>query len=64
MFPKIGFSMAKLQALAEPCGNVHFAGEATNTNACCTVQAAMETGHREAIKIIEQIDQIIIDTIE
>jgi monoamine oxidase len=49
MYPKVGMKPADLHALAEPMGNsIYFAGEATNTNACCTVQAAMETGIRAA----------------
>ena len=63
-FPHVqgGYSFAKagtilgrdIQALAEPMmnGRVLFAGEATNTGACCTVQAAMETGIRAAKEII------------
>ena len=53
MYPKVGISPTDFQALAEPIGNVYFAGEATNTNACCTVQAAMETGLRAAKQIVQ-----------
>ena len=55
MFPKVGFTKNDLHELAKPMGNIGFAGEATNTNACCTVQAAMETGIREARRILECI---------
>jgi monoamine oxidase len=55
MFPKVGFTKGHLEELAKPMGNIHFAGEATNMNAPCTVQAAMETGVREAQLIIEKI---------
>lgn len=54
MFPKTGMILGgDLQALAEPMmdGRVFFAGEATNINACCTIQAAMETGIRSAKEI-------------
>jgi hypothetical protein len=53
MFPKVGIQPKDLQALAEPMwdSRLFFAGEATNTNACCTVQAAMETGIRAAREV-------------
>jgi hypothetical protein len=59
MFPKIGMKTGQdLHALAEPMmdGRVFFAGEATNINACCTVQAAMETGIRAAKEILQSMD--------
>mmetsp|Transcript_17530 Transcript_17530/g.21413 ORF Transcript_17530/g.21413 Transcript_17530/m.21413 type:complete len:473 (-) Transcript_17530:770-2188(-) len=56
--PKVGFQTTHLKDLAQPVGNIHFAGEATNTNACCTVQAAMETGVREANKILDKINNV------
>ena len=52
MFPKLGCTKDHLKELARPLHNVHFAGEATNNNAPCTVQAAMETGEREAKAIL------------
>jgi predicted NAD/FAD-dependent oxidoreductase len=54
MFPKVGLTPAHLEALAAPAaaGRVHFAGEATHTGACCTIQAAMETGYRAARSIL------------
>lgn len=48
MYPKVGLKSKHLQDLAKPHGNIYFAGEATHTGACCTVQAAMETGVRAA----------------
>mmetsp|Transcript_17243 Transcript_17243/g.23954 ORF Transcript_17243/g.23954 Transcript_17243/m.23954 type:complete len:509 (-) Transcript_17243:27-1553(-) len=51
MFPKRGLTRQHLKDLAKPYGNVLFAGEATNTNACCTVQAAMDTGVRAASEV-------------
>ena len=50
MYPATGMTVHHLKALAAPIGGgrILFAGEATNTNACCTVQAAMETGIRAA----------------
>lgn len=48
MYPAVG--LTTLEPLAEPCmgGRVFLAGEATNTGACCTMQAALETGQRAA----------------
>lgn len=51
MYPKVGLTRQHLENLAEPSGNIFFAGEATNTNACCTIQAAMETGVRAAKQV-------------
>lgn len=51
MYPKVGITKEHLKRLAEPFGRCFFAGEATNTNACCTVQAAMETGQRAAKEV-------------
>jgi hypothetical protein len=50
MYPKV----QHLQTLAarSVCRRVHFAGEATHTGACCTIQAAMETGYRAADDIL------------
>ena len=53
MYPKVGMTRQHLHDLAEPQGKVFFAGEATNTNACCTIQAAMETGVRAAKQVWE-----------
>jgi monoamine oxidase len=47
-YPRVGMTTAHLEALAAPMGPIMFAGEATNTNAFGTVQAAMETGARAA----------------
>lgn len=56
MFPKTGMTAKDLDALAKPMDkSIYFAGEATNTNACCTVQAAMETGVRAANQVLEQL---------
>ena len=55
MYPKVGMTQEHLCDLAEPEGNVFFAGEATNTNACCTIQAAMETGERAAKQVQEYL---------
>eukprot|EP00977_Amphora_coffeiformis_P008505 scaffold1923_cov160-Amphora_coffeaeformis.AAC.17 len=51
MYPKTG--LTTLAPMAEPCvqGRVFLAGEATNTCACCTLQAAMETGVRAAEQV-------------
>jgi monoamine oxidase len=46
MYPKVGLKPHHLENLAKSHGNLYFAGEATHTGACCTVQAAMETGVR------------------
>eukprot|EP00934_Nitzschia_sp_Nitz4_P003119 Nitzschia sp. Nitz4//scaffold13_size275219//229109//230596//NITZ4_000915-RA/size275219-processed-gene-0.110-mRNA-1//1//CDS//3329536137//3109//frame0 len=48
MYPKVGIRPFDLENLAAPMGNIYFAGEATNTDACCTIQAAMETAVRAA----------------
>lgn len=56
MFAKTGMRPGMdLAVLAEPMmnGRLLFAGECTNTNACCTVQAAMETGYRAAKQVGE-----------
>lgn len=53
MYPKRNMTMDHLHAMAAPIGNmIFFAGEATNTNACCTVQAAVETGIRAAKQVL------------
>merc|ERR1712137_338945 len=44
--------MDHLRAMATPEGRIHFCGEATNTNACGTIQAAMETGVRAAKEVV------------
>eukprot|EP00980_Cylindrotheca_fusiformis_P001131 scaffold318_cov110-Cylindrotheca_fusiformis.AAC.3 len=52
VYPRIGVCPRHFSALAAPIGNtIFFAGEATNTNACCTVQAAIETGKRAAAEV-------------
>jgi monoamine oxidase len=51
MHPRVGITPNHLHALAKPYGRMIFAGEATNTNACCTVQAAIETGYRAASEV-------------
>jgi protoporphyrinogen oxidase len=51
VYPKTGSTVSTWQALAEPDGRLFWAGEATNTKACCTVQAAMETGKRAAQQV-------------
>lgn len=58
MYPKVGITPSHLHALAEPFGRCFFAGEATNTNACCTVQAAMETGQRAATEVESLLGQL------
>jgi monoamine oxidase len=52
MYPRVG--LQTLEPLAQPCkgGRVVLAGEATNTNACCTLQSAMETGVRAANQVL------------
>lgn len=59
MYPKVGMTVQHLHALAAPSAaaghrrrRVYFAGEATHTGACCTIQAAMETGYRAANDIL------------
>lgn len=52
MFPKVGVNAQDLANVAAQSGRLHFAGEATNTNAGCTVQAAMETGERAGAEIL------------
>ena len=55
MYGKKGMTTKHLHDLAEPQRNIFFAGEATNTNACCTVQAAMETGIRAANEVLQHL---------
>jgi hypothetical protein len=55
MYGKKGMTTEHLYDLAEPQGHFFFAGEATNTNACCTVQAAMETGIRAAKEVSQYL---------
>uniref|UniRef100_A0A8J9S7R2 Amine oxidase domain-containing protein n=1 Tax=Phaeodactylum tricornutum TaxID=2850 RepID=A0A8J9S7R2_PHATR len=52
MHARVGMQSSDLEALAAPSGCLFFAGEATNTEACCTIQAAMETGIRAANQIL------------
>jgi predicted NAD/FAD-dependent oxidoreductase len=51
VYPKTGSTVETWQALAVPDERLFWAGEATNTKACCTVQAAMETGSRAAQQV-------------
>ncbi len=53
MYPVVGMTVQHLHDLAAPDERMllFYAGEATNTNACCTVQAAMETGLRAAREV-------------
>jgi monoamine oxidase len=51
MHGKKGMSRHHFRDLAEAQGTMFFAGEATNTEACCTVQAAMETGVRSSREV-------------
>jgi len=54
IYPKVGITKKHFFEMASPVGDVlYFAGEATNTGACCTVQAAMETGERAAKEVLE-----------
>jgi Flavin containing amine oxidoreductase len=55
MHPIRGMTVQHLKDLAAREQRLLFAGEATNTNACCTMQAAMETGVRAAGEIWEDI---------
>ena len=55
MYPKVGMTLDHLRDLAASHGRIFFAGEATNTNACCTIQAAMETGVRAAEEVHEHM---------
>jgi Flavin containing amine oxidoreductase len=55
MYGKSGMTVQHLFDLAEPQDKIFFAGEATNTNACCTVQAAMETGLRASKEVSEHL---------
>ena len=53
MYPKVNMTVDHLHAMAAPIQDkIFFAGEATNTNACCTVQAAIETGARAAQEVM------------
>ena len=58
MYPKVGIARQHFLDMARPIERtVFFAGEATNTGACCTVQAAMETGLRAANQILSNITE-------
>jgi len=53
MYPKVGIQRSHFLDMARSLDDVlYFAGEATNMGACCTVQAAMETGLRAANDIL------------
>jgi len=54
IYPKVGCKPKHFSDMARNIGPLHFAGEATNTGACCTVQAAMETGARAATEILRR----------
>ena len=47
----VGASAAHIRALAEPCGPVHFAGEATSESNWSTAHGAVLSGRREAARI-------------
>ena len=60
MYPKVG--LETLAPLCEPCrgGRVFLAGEATNSGAaCCTLQAAMESGLRAANQVRDVLKDIL-----
>lgn len=53
MYPRVGILPNHFLDMARNIDErLYFAGEATNTGACCTVQAAMETGLRVANDIL------------
>lgn len=58
MHPIRGMTVQHLKDLSAREQRLLFAGEATNTNACCTLQAAMETGVRAAGEIWEDLQAI------
>jgi monoamine oxidase len=52
IYPKVGITKNDFHLMAKSIDDVlYWAGEATNTNACCTIQSAMETGVRVAEEI-------------
>ena len=54
VYPKVGIEKIHFSQMAQSIDNkLYFAGEATNTGACTTVQAAMETGLRVSNEILE-----------
>lgn len=57
IYPKVGITKNDFHLMAKSIENVlHWAGEATNTNACCTIQSAMETG-------VRVVDDILYDSV-
>lgn len=53
IYPKVGIQRSHFLDMARSVDDMlYFAGEATNMGACCTVQAAMETGLRAANDIL------------
>lgn len=47
----VGSSAADIKVLAEPCGSVYFAGEATSESTWATAHGAVLSGRREAARI-------------
>jgi len=59
MYPRTGLPVQPhLHALANHNRRILLAGEATNTNACCTIQAAMETGIRAADQVVAILQRL------
>ena len=52
---KIGTSERDVEAIAAPVGRIHFAGEATTYHGHGYVHGAMETGLREAQRILDYV---------
>ena len=57
VYPRLGLSLKHIDALAAPVGAIFFAGEGTNTHACCTIQAAMETGRRASREVLVHLSE-------
>jgi monoamine oxidase len=55
MYPKVGLTPGHVRELAKSQGRIFFGGEATNTNASATIQAAMETGIRAAKEVCSSL---------
>ena len=54
--PCVGEDEAECKARRAPHGRVHFAGEHTNVGACATVQAAVDSGARAALELLESVE--------
>ena len=53
----VGGTPLDYEEMARSCGDLHWAGEATNRAYPCTVDGAHRTGEREGAKVVRKLRQ-------